>query len=128
MVKVNWDIPDIKYQRSEVAYTADHAAIVHEGFTNDSGDYPARPWIFTYVEEHGDDAPTVFLKNLKNGDIAKAFRGYSYDIADEVNATLEDVRWSWPRNTQTQARGVKGTTREISDTEELADSQEVRFE
>jgi hypothetical protein len=126
MVQVNWNKINIpRKQTATLTWSADHAALVHEGATLKNGtELPARPWVDETVQQF--NAPESYADSFqKSEDFAQAFTEMAEGFGEKAQEIIETQMWEWPRETVRQNGTVAGSPRDIVDTGELRDSYSI---
>ena len=126
MVKANWNKINIpRKQTATLTWSADHAAIVHEGATLQNGtELPARPWVDESVQRF--NATESYADNFQQSeDFAQAFTEMAIAFGETAQEIIETEMWEWPRQTVRQNGTVAGSPRDIVDTGELRDSYTI---
>jgi hypothetical protein len=126
MVKANWNKLNIpRKQMATLKWSADHAAIAHEGATLQNGtELPARPWVDETVQEF--NATESYADNFHQlEDFTQAFTEMAIAFGETAQEIIETEMWEWPRQTVRQNGTVAGSPRDIVDTGELRDSYTI---
>ena len=126
MPTVNWNKINIpRKQTATLTWSADHAAIVHEGAALQNGtELPARPWVDETVQQF--NAPESYAESFQQSeDFAQAFTEMAESFGETAQEIIETQMWEWPRKTVRQNGSVVGSPRDIVDTGELRDSYTI---
>ena len=126
MVKANWNKVNIpRKQTATLTWSADHAALVHEGATLRNGtELPARPCVDQTIQQF--NAPESYAESFqKSEDFAQAFTEMAIAFGETAQENINAEAWEWPRETVRQNGMVAGSPRDIVDTGELRDSYTI---
>lgn len=129
MVKVKWNFPELPRQKAVYRWTAEHASLVHEGYQRQDGTQaPARPW--TQIALQNADIAAIFEVEFvrASGNMLRAWIATAERLDGEFRAAIEVEVYEWDRETVRSDGSVVSSPRDIVDTSELRDSQELTFE
>lgn len=136
MVKTNdWEklvnLP--KAQVATFKWGVDYATKLHEGWTLKSGESaPARPWVwvtadsFNFKEEFSTILSSNFTKSKGLGESIKtSFFKLSENFGQEMQSSIQDPIWNWPRHTLRKSGDLVGSPRDIVDLGGLINSYSI---
>lgn len=129
MVSAKWNLPELPRQRAVYRWTAEYSAAVHEGYQRQDGtEAPARPWT-DYALQQADVAEIFHTEYVRaNGNMLRAWIATAERLDGEFRAAIETEVYQWDRETVRSDGSVAGLVRDIVDTSELRESQELTFE
>lgn len=127
-MKLNWNPPPIEDQTAIFTWSADHAALVHEGgTTRDDKEYPARPFTTVTIDETDLEASFKDKYQEHQGDVETAFQKTMEDLGDGFKDTIEHHQWDIP-STGRKRHKLAPNWQTIYDSGELSDSQSLDFD
>lgn len=127
-MEIKWNNINIpRKQTATLRWSAEHAAIAHEGATLRNGtELPARPWV-DHTRREFDAVGTYADAYQKSENFGEAFEEMATQFGEEAQKAVEAEIWQWPRETVRQNGSVVGSPRNIIDTGELRDSYSIEI-
>ncbi len=129
MAKAKWNLPELPRQKAVYRWKAEHAVFVHQGYQRQDGtEAPARPWT-EYALSQTDIADIFHTEYVRaNGNMLRAWIATAERLDGEFRAAIEAEVYGWDRETVRSGGETVGSPRDIVDTGELRESQELSFE
>ena len=129
MVKVKWNFPELPKQKAVYTWHCDHAVFVHQGYQRQDGtEAPARRWT-DYALSQADLANIFHTELVRaNGNMLRAWIATAERFDGELRAAIEAEVYGWDRETVRSSGETVSSPRDIIDTGELRESQELSFE
>ena len=128
MAALNWTPPPPPRSLGNFRNNADYAADVHLGdvVRPDGTSTPARPYMDVAVQEA--DVPALFKQHFGfSHDLDKALRSTCEDLHQAMLDNILSDRWDWDRETVRSDGETVDSPRNIYDTGNLYDLQELVF-
>lgn len=124
-MKLRWNPPEIKNRTARLHSRAPHSADVVFGKARDDGtEMPARDFFSAAIAEFNFEE--MFLYNFDEGS-DQAFEAMTEALHELIKFMIQDPRWQWDRVTIRSTGEIASSPRNITDTKELLNSQEVEY-
>lgn len=123
----SWTPPTLDLTRAVFSWNEWYAIFVHEGFTRKDGTKaPARRWTDAGIAEI-DIAEEFKAQYQQHKDLSIAFQETCKVLNDVFQKQFDDPKWEWDRVTIRKNKSVVDSPRDIHDSGDLKNSQELEF-
>lgn len=123
----SWTPPTLDLTRAVFSWNEWYAIFVHEGFTRKDGTKaPARRWTDAGIAEI-DIAEEFKAQFLQHKDLSIAFQETCKVLDDVFQKQFDDPKWQWDRVTIRKNKSIVDSPRDIYDSGDLKNSQELAF-